>query len=235
MAVHTFPFVCSIIGVENEHEGYHVGTGFRLSTSTRRMLVTAKHVLDQARAAPLGVAFVHIRGEPPVRLASDPDIVDPMLDLAVWVLEGADDDEASGARFWPVSLLDGDGRARAHDYLFVHGFPGERARFVFGESHHRSLPYGVMERDDDLPADARSFEFAMDYDPKNMQLESGGDASLVLPGGLSGSPVWRIGAYHRKPEAWSPEASRLVGVVTRWNPDKRVLLATDVASLLKLL
>ncbi|MGH7269649.1 MAG: hypothetical protein ACREJ3_04385 [Polyangiaceae bacterium] len=134
MAKYTFPFICSIVGIESEREGYDVGTGF-----------------------------------------------------------------------------------------------------LFGESHHRSLPYGVMERDDDLPADRRTWELAMDYDPKNMRLESGGDASLVLPGGLSGSPVWRIGAYHRKPEVWTPDASRLVGVVTRWNQDKRALLATGIASLQKLL
>jgi hypothetical protein len=92
-----------------------------------------------------------------------------------------------------------------------------------------------MERDDDLPADTQAHEFAMDYDPNNMRLPNGDDASLVLPAGLSGSPVWRIGAYRQNPESWEPGSAALVGIVTRWNQDKKVLLATEVSQLQALL
>jgi len=219
-----FPVVCAIVGIESEREGRHVGSAFRVSAGRKRLLVTAKHVIDEARSAPLGAGFVERRGEAPARLLDGPHAMSDAADLAVFVLEEVDD--ASPVLF-RASLFDVDHAARSHDYLFVHGFPGERARFLFGESHHRSLPYGVMERDDDLPADTKPFEFAMDYDPKNIS----SDATLVMPPGLSGSPVWRVGAYRHKPEEWSPSASRLVGVVTRYNHDKRVLLATEISVL----
>jgi hypothetical protein len=232
MAEHTFPFVCSIVGIENEREGQHVGSAIRVATSEKRLLVTAGHVLKSASEFPQGGGIVRTRGEAPTSLAGRQQFADDESDLAVVFLEGP---EEVSANYFPVSLFDGDRTARTHDYLFIHGFPGERARFLFGESHHRSLPYGVMERDDDLPVDMKDFEFAMDYDPKNMRLESGVDASLVMPPGLSGSPVWRIGAYNQRPETWAPSASRLVGVVTRWNQERRVLLAAEIAHVLALI
>jgi hypothetical protein len=50
------------------------------------------------------------------------------------------------------------------------------------------------------------------------------------PGGLSGSPVFRLGASESADE-WTPERSRLVGVVTRWLPEHKALVATSSATL----
>jgi hypothetical protein len=49
--------------------------------------------------------------------------------------------------------------------------------------------------------------------------------------GLSGSPVWRVGASDRPIRDWVPSASKLVGIVTDWNPDHKVLIATSAANL----
>ena len=49
--------------------------------------------------------------------------------------------------------------------------------------------------------------------------------------GLSGSPVWRIGAAGRPIRDWTPRQSRLVGTVTHWNEDHRVLIATAASKL----
>lgn len=235
MAAETFPFICSVVGIASEQEGDHVGSALRIAIGTRKALVTAKHVIDEAHRSPLGAGVTYVRGEPPRRLDRPADLQDEQSDLAVYYLTDEEAPHSEGLAFWPEARSDANRTAREHDYLFVHGYPGARARFLFGSMQLRSLPYGVMERDDDLPVDTRSFEFAMDYDPSNMTLEAGGDASLVMPAGLSGSPVWRIGAYHRDPEAWTPKDALLVGLVTRWNPDHRVLLATEFAALQGLL
>src|SRR5262245_45083386 len=91
-----------------------------------------------------------------------------------------------------------------------------------------------MERTDDLPTGIKEFEFAVDYDPRNMLLENGGPVALVEPQGLSASAIWRIGVSGGSPSEWKPEHALLVGVITRWEKDKRVLLATDAGSLLRL-
>lgn len=51
--------------------------------------------------------------------------------------------------------------------------------------------------------------------------------------GLSGSPVFRIGASGRRVEDWSPELSRLVGVVTKWDAEHKILIATSAAKMLE--
>ena len=53
-------------------------------------------------------------------------------------------------------------------------------------------------------------------------------------GGLSGSPVWRIGASGRSSRDWSPDCSELVGFVTHWNVERKILIATSVSQLSKI-
>lgn len=230
MAEYTFPYITSIVGIVDEAEGEHVGSGFFCMLGGERCLVTAHHVVRAANESPMGAGFVPERGAPPRRLADVPVVEDGSLDLAVFFL--GDQALGEGRLFWPEDRVDTSAERRSTDYLFLHGFPGERSRFLFGGLHSKSLPYGVMERDDDLPANMGTQEFAMDYDPRFMLLEAGGNADLVAPPGLSGSPVWRIGARGQPLEQWAPGQSLLVGVVTRWNHEKRVLLATGAESLL---
>ncbi len=92
-----------------------------------------------------------------------------------------------------------------------------------------------MRREDDLPDNMKPFQFAMDFDPANMFLGDEKTADWIDPHGLSGSAVWRIGASGQKVNTWKPEMSLLVGIVTAWRPDEKLLLATNVRCLLDLL
>jgi hypothetical protein len=67
------------------------------------------------------------------------------------------------------------------------------------------------------------------------------ESGETLPGqrprgafGLSGSPIWRIGAAGRSIKDWSPACAQLVGIVTHWNEQERILIATRATSLLEL-
>jgi hypothetical protein len=231
MARYTFPYVASVTGIVDTEHGEHVGSGFRCRLRGRNCLVTANHVAERASSYGLGLGMSR-QGASPFRLPSIPHLADSKTDLAIYVL----DDMSEGAvlHYWPEDHMDSTIETRTKDYLFVHGYPGNLSRFLFGGLQLRSMPYGVMERDDDLPSGISRFEFAMDYDPLNMQLETGGSIELVEPPGLSGSPVWRIGAAGHRPDEWAPERALLVGVVTRWEKDKKVLLATEARALVEL-
>lgn len=54
----------------------------------------------------------------------------------------------------------------------------------------------------------------------------------IGPAGLIGSPVFRLG-LSESASAWTPECSRLVGIVTRWLPEHKALVATSSATLLE--
>jgi hypothetical protein len=88
-----------------------------------------------------------------------------------------------------------------------------------------------MQRLENLPHDLASLQFAVEYDPVGMVNETGAAQDLVDPLGLSGSPVWRIGVSGRSPNEWKPTDSLLVGVLTQWRPDEKVLIATSTAKL----
>ena len=86
-----------------------------------------------------------------------------------------------------------------------------------------------MQRIDNLPDDLAPTQFAIEYDPAGMSDPAGTMQTPVDPHGLSGSPVWRIGASGRSAHLWEPDDSLLVGVVTQWRPDRNVLVATSVS------
>ena len=88
-----------------------------------------------------------------------------------------------------------------------------------------------MQRLENLPSTLQDFQFAVEYDPAGMVAETGQSEELIDPHGLSGSPVWRIGISGRSSHTWEPSECLLVGTVTRWSPDQKVLIATSTAKL----
>jgi len=55
------------------------------------------------------------------------------------------------------------------------------------------------------------------------------------PFGLSGSPVWRFGAYECDwtCEKWSTDMARLTGIVTHWNEAYQILVVTPFAEIMR--
>lgn len=234
MAWHTHPHIAGVVAVEDADTGRHVGSALRVSVAGRRAIVTAAHVIHEARTS-ARFAVTAVRGQAPFELRGDPDCIDDDLDVAAYFL--SDEYPDDGIAFWPEERVDPTEEKLSTDYLFVHGFPEQRSRFtpLLGGLVKQSFPYGVMLREDELPANMKPFQFAMDFDPANMFLPDGKEADWLDPHGLSGSPVWRIGATGQKVDAWKPELSLLVGIVTTWRPDEKLILATKVAPLLDLL
>lgn len=234
MAEHTHPFLVAVVGVDDETSGRFVGTGFRMMAGSRRLVVTAHHVITAASTAPAGIACSAGSDRPPVRIPRASLLYEDVeADLAVLAIP---DEYPADQSFWPSERIDGDRVARNSDFLFVHGYPAANTLFspLLGGLAIRSLPYGVMERDEDLP-DLSAWEFAVDFSPAFFQNVDGSSANLIHPPGLSGSPIWRIGAYRAPLADWTPADCTLVGVVTKWNMDKQLLVATSIERLVEFL
>lgn len=221
--------------MEDEDHGCHVGSAARVLIQGRRAILTAAHVVERARDNYPRFAASTARETPPFELHGAPDHLDRERDLAVYFLPGDYPDE--GIAFWPSDRADAEDDKLATDYLFVHGFPASRSRFsgLAGGLLNLSLPYGVMMRDDDLPADITPYQFAMYFDPENFKGVDGESVDWVYPPGLSGSLVWRIGAGGQRVDEWSPDLCRVVGVVTQWRPDDKLLVATKWRSVLEMI
>ncbi|MBW3598252.1 MAG: hypothetical protein KY475_13395 [Planctomycetes bacterium] len=230
MANHTFGFICSVIGVSDSKTGRHYGSALRCKLKGRRVVITARHVLEAAKQEPLGVALSTGYGEPPYVVHGDVNI-DPVADLAVYFLP--DDYPCPDECFWPPERIDRRLDNLATDYLFLHGFPGAASysSHLLGGVVTKSLPYGAMQRLERLPSNLGSYQFAVEYDPVGMVSETGAPRDLVDPRGLAGSPVWRIGVSGRSSREWKTGDSLLVGVLTQWHPDENLLVATSMERL----
>ena len=196
MTPYTFGFICSVHGVRDSEMGRHRGTALRCKLNGRRAILTALHVIEEARKEPLGLALSTGYGERPYVVHGAANI-DRVADLAVNFLP--DDYRCPDNRFWPSADVNRSLDKLATDYLFLHGFPGTASypSLLLGGVVSKSLPYGAMQRLDNLPSNLQPFEFAVEYDPDGMVNETGAARDLVDPHGLSGSPVWRIGVSGR--------------------------------------
>ena len=232
MGEFTFPFLTSVVGIKDSQSGEHVGSGVRCVIHGRKALVTALHVIEEAMNYPGKFAISRGYGATPYQVDGVIQY-DRAGDLAVYYLPDGFTDAASEARFWPEDRVDKSLDRLATDFLFVHGFPAARSRFVraFQGVVSKSLPYGAMERIADLPTDLQPYQFAVDFDPSSMKLDTGAGDPFIDPHGLSGGGVWRIGLSGGTAAGWKPQLSWLVGIVTQWRPDQKILIASKAERL----
>jgi hypothetical protein len=230
MAQHTFGSICSVIGVSDPRTGRHCGSALRCKLNGQRAILTALHVIEEAKKEPFGLAISTGYGEPPYVVHGEVNI-DPFADMAVYFLPK--DYSAPDAAFWASARIDHSLDKLATDYLFLHGFPGKTSypSQLLGGVVSKSLPYGAMQRVENLPSNLQPFQFAIEYDLAGMVNETGAAQDLVDPRGLSGSPVWRIGVSGRSSNEWKPSDSLLVGILAQWRPDEKVLIATSTETL----
>ena len=237
MAEYTFPFLTSVVGIKDATIGEHVGSGLRAIVNGRRAVITARHVIEQAAGYPMKFAVSAGHGRPPYIVSGKIEL-DPFGDLSVYYLRDDFPVDVPGVSFWPESRIQGSTERLATDFLFTHGFPVSRTRFLrlMEGLASRSLPYGAMQRLEPRVPNLQSYEFAIEFDPTGMRVpEKGGSDGAVDPRGLSGSPVWRIGVSGRSRDEWSPTLSLVVGFLTQWRPDDRVLVASSAGRLTEIL
>jgi hypothetical protein len=228
IAQHTFGFICSVIGISDPQMGRHCGTALRCMLNGRRAILTALHVIEAARNEPSGLAISTGYGEPPYIVVGEVNI-DPTADLAAYFLP----DDYPDKPFWPSARIDHSLDKLDTDYLFLHGFPGmtSYSSRLLGGVVFKSLPYGAMQRLENLPSNLQPSQFAVEYDPVGMVDEAGAAQVMIDPHGLSGSPVWRIGVSGRSSRDWRPDDSLLVGILAQWRPDQKVLIATSTVKI----
>jgi hypothetical protein len=240
MTSYTLPFICQILGTNDGQSSELIGSGIRCRSGDRQFIVSAWHVAPGRRTA-----FGHLAAS--VGNAAHPlslsDLChDQEADLSISLVSDSAADQ-SVVDFWPDDRIDRSLDRLSTDYLFVHGFPHVRSRShilpVDSRIVSRSLPYGVMQRIDALPDDLDDFQFAMDFEPDHVESEFGKPESALFddhpgPRGLSGSPVWRIGVSGSRAVDWTPARCQLVGIVTQWRPEEKLLVATKSTKLLEL-
>ncbi len=105
MALHTFPFICQILGTNDRRVGERFGSGFRCFLGGRKVLVSAAHVFSDGRSQFNELAVSKGNGRMPELLALDVLRIDRGADLAV-NLAPSDDSVTDGSAYWPEDRID---------------------------------------------------------------------------------------------------------------------------------
>ena len=118
-----FLFLTQVNGVIDENHGEFRGTGVFCNIEGRQAVVTAAHVVNEARESGRyrSLAFSRGNGQPPGIAVGEIKLSD-RYDLAVY-FPSIDFQLGAQKSFWPGGRIERDPRSILRDYLFVQGFP----------------------------------------------------------------------------------------------------------------
>ncbi|KAJ3050207.1 hypothetical protein HK102_012341, partial [Quaeritorhiza haematococci] len=123
MATYTLRYLSQVVGVQDGGTGRFLGSGFFCQLGGKKIVVTARHVIQEAEEAGLRrVVFGRGDAMPPGIADGDILLFDD-ADLAFYTPDGVFPlPESKG--YWPEDRIEVQAGAMLRDYLIVAGFPG---------------------------------------------------------------------------------------------------------------
>jgi hypothetical protein len=236
----SIPDFATPISISHGTYGSHWGTGNYLDMSGGKTLLSNEHVLEQRRSSFLTHTF---RNTPNIyqivgNHATLPFPVDAgavRIPGAIWNGVSHASKAISPARFSSRHApVDGE-------LLFVFGYPGTKAAFVFGSMAVTGIGYCCQEAPysmglgiafDRLTTSGGfdpKYHFVIHHNPEQAT-DVVGKEGLPLPPGMSGSLVWNT-RYVEKLQAgenWLPDDAVVTGLVWGWHSPSALLVATRI-------
>ncbi len=237
MTEHTGPTLTQICGNIDETTGELVGTGNFVLLSDGLYVLTAQHVAhalfrkdkDSQPKYAFGLSYSVGNNLPVERFTGQWVTLGTPQDIAAVKLDskGMIGKDISPLRADRFALNTAD---LNDDLYFIHGWPSSQSRFTaFYERGviSKSRPHGGWLATSLWPGFERSIHFAVTFAPDGLIDVDGSPADFVDPGGMSGSVVWKTNKVGCRDE-WTPDMARIVGLVHRYDPEARVLVATRI-------
>lgn len=226
-------YLCPIYGVAGRI-AEPIGSGFLLRLSSATLLITAAHVVYHAHRYTLQIPgqtrVVPIEGHPystgPSSEARSPDFG---LDIAFVVLDlPAMLEQPSAIPTVPRDLDVSDVPAQRTAYGFV-GIPLSKNRLKGSVFHGESYLYGGLREPKStyaLLGHRPATHFIMKFQRRAMINEAGNLMEVPDPHGMSGGPVFKLGAFS---EIESGAAQPLViAMGIEWKKERKVLVGVRI-------
>jgi hypothetical protein len=238
MKEHTGPSLSKICGAFDDQTGELVGSGTIVLLRGKPYLLTAEHVArklfaekaDGSRKFPGGLCHSVGDGERMMWVAFPWHAWSRPKDIAATRIDPIVLEETRVVPL-PASRFALNTENLNDDLYFVHGWPGKESRFTTFCGRgvvSRSQPYGGWLTDQTTwPYFDPKVHVAITYPMTEIIDARGQPAQLSLPGGMSGSLLWktnRVGAG----AAWTPDQATVVGLVHRFDQDAQCLIATRI-------
>lgn len=224
----TKPFIAQVFEVESAQRGKFLGSGTFIRLGDQPYLLTAAHVPNAARNR----HWAHSVDDatPPAQITLPWQCCSLPSDLAVASL---DNDTFTGSnRVRPLSadFIAKELGSLEDDFLFVHGWPGERSHEVWSLAKgiaSTSLPYTTVVGKTGRAWFNDNIHFAIQYRVDGQHDEHGNLAQMPDARGLSGAAVWKSN-WIVDPDNWTPEKARVIGVAFDWDTDGGNLTCTRI-------
>jgi hypothetical protein len=210
----------------------HIGTGFFLALPGGCLLVSAAHVLDEGRDR--GMYFYSspntkrlVFGRLTMSRHDGPRTND-MVDLGAVLLEGPALPPYPGIEKHPLPLscIEAGLRPSSSARYGLVGFPASRTRVrhapaevrVEGHAYHAESAPSATYHDVGLSTESH---ICLMFDRKKSYGLDGKGRSFPMPHGISGSPIFLL---HDLEEMQPSGKFLLAGVVTAWDPKRKLLI-----------
>ncbi len=229
MKAYTKPALAAVYGVVSEEFGVLIGSGTFLRLCGNSYLLTAEHVVDEGRKYAT-IAHTTSSGKKPAQFKYWFRIAKPPIDLA---LARIDEEviKEHGIQPWGVEAMGDSSADIERDVLFLHGYPGDQSKWlpiVEGGIHSTSMPFWASDGVSDWDEFDPDKHFAIVYPRDGWFDEKKRPIPMPLPDGLSGSAVWQTNRRDSTGAEWTPDHSRIVGLVHLWNKKPESLVATRI-------
>jgi hypothetical protein len=220
-------FVTPISKVIDHDYGKAWGTGYYIEVGKQRYLLTNEHVAEALKKNSLGHQFLDADG---VYRATNPfHVFEWPLDVAVSPIdEQVWKDRPHGSATIPEEKWAIGHAPVERELLFLKGYSGSQATFLFGHLFSNATSFGCQEVP--LPAGDkrwnRRFHFALDYRPDLATPLDGRD--LPTPNGFSASLVWntRFVEFSANDRPWNADCAQVTGLIWGWPSSAACLVAT---------
>ncbi len=238
MKEHTAPSLSQICGQLADESGELVGSGTIVRLRGKPYLLTAQHVVSALFAGAASGSRRYQNGSfhsvgDGARMASTGPrwyCWPPPHDIAVAAVDPADLAGTTVAAL-QASRFASTARNLDDDLYFVHGWPSQGSRFSSFAGPgvvSRSQPYGGwLTADVTWPLFDANVHVAVTYPMTEIVDELWKPTNLQMPGGLSGSLLWKTNRVGMNTE-WTPERAAVVGLVHRFDQDAQCLIATRI-------
>lgn len=225
-----YPYIASISQAVEHNVGEHLGSGLYLGIRDETYVLTNEHVARAITQAPL--AHQLIQGEGATRIMNPFQAAEHPYDMALSRIEReAWFNENNTRRALDLSRIADKHDPEESDFLFMLGYSGQRSYYSasFETLFANATPYLTQETKT-APDGFSHMCFAIPYLPERAKSLSPKGAGLPDPHGFSGTPVWdtnfrRCNLSHRP---WSPEESKVTGIIVRWLEATGDLIAVRV-------
>ncbi len=227
---HTARTIVAFYGATDPDFGKLVGTGVFVEINDTVFILTADHVAADLSKYPMG-AFSNGSDTPHPIQSQFLRCKQSNLDLAILPVPP---NSFVRGEIHPLTLSDFAPQSglKQREIVFIHGYPDKDSRFsALAEAvYSSSLPYATFEGVATWADFDPKLHFALEYDQADAQRdESGADAWLKDPPGLSGSGAWRT--FQDVSGEGDVLKSKLMGIIHRWDRDGRSLIGTRIEAI----